>query len=137
MLKGKFVDGNFFTERGSGTGYPEKLQMLHLWMWLRPRWIGPWAIWSRSGSSSCQPWLWHGSWNLVIPGDPSNPSLSMIMIPWKEIVEKLSFCRAKHSDARVGVWTTRLLIRLLKIQELLWLSHWHIPVEWAYVKIVV
>jgi len=63
----------FFSLRewwGAGTGCSEKLWMPHPWRCSRPGWMGPWATWS----SSWQPYLWHGGWNLLIFEVPSNPS---------------------------------------------------------------
>jgi len=57
---------------------------VRLWMsspcrYLRPRWMGPWAIWSSTWFSEWQPYLWQGGWNLVILEVPSNTRHSMIL----------------------------------------------------------
>jgi len=64
---------------GAGTGCPERLWMLHPWRCSRPGWMRPWATWSSTRSGGWWPCLWQGDWNLLILGDPSNQSHSMIL----------------------------------------------------------
>lgn len=74
------VTVKFFTERVmmAVAGYLQRLWMPHSLKCLRLGWMGLWAIWS----SSWQCCLWQGSLNLMILGEPSNQSRSMILWNW-------------------------------------------------------
>jgi len=64
---------------GAATGCQGRLWIPHSWRYLRPGWMGPWAIWSNTWSSGWQPCLQQGGWKSVNFEVPSNPSHFMIL----------------------------------------------------------
>jgi len=49
---------------------------------IQPGRTRPWAAWFGTRSGGWWPCLWQVHWNLVIRGDPSNPSQSMILVSY-------------------------------------------------------
>ena len=71
---------------GARTGCPERLWMPRPWRCSRPGWMGASAAWSSikwGGWWSC---LWWGGWSLMNLEVPSNPSYSMILWKFTQII---------------------------------------------------